>query len=252
MDNKERFTNKAKAYTLGRSSYADSFIDYIFSTLGFSSQSQVADIGSGTGKFSKQLLEKGCTVFCVEPNDDMRLVAENELQGYKNFISVNGDATNTKLADNSVDFVTAAQSFHWFDVKKFALECERILKCNGKVLLIWNSRDMQFEINKEIFALNMKFCPEFKGFSAGMTPDDERINLFFGGKYDKATFPNPQFCDEVRFTNRLLSSSYSLKPQDKNYSEYLNEIKRIFNKFQSDGVVRLENSTNVYIGKPDF
>ena len=65
MNHTENFSGRAKDYTLGRPAYAASFIDYLYREQGVSSQSVIADIGSGTGKFSKQLLDKGSYLFCV-------------------------------------------------------------------------------------------------------------------------------------------------------------------------------------------
>ena len=117
MDNTNKFNQKANAYTIGRPTYSNAFIDMLYSKQGFNSQSIIADIGSGTGILSKQLLDKGSIVYAVEPNNDMRINAENQLKSFKNFYSVSGTAEHTTLENNSVDFITVAQAFHWFDTK---------------------------------------------------------------------------------------------------------------------------------------
>lgn len=248
-DSTDKFTHKAELYTLGRPDYAKEFIDYLFSELGFSNETTVADIGSGTGKLTKQLLQRRCKVFAVEPNDDMRHIAEKELKEFDNFISVKGDASNTTLINNSVDFVTAAQSFHWFNHEEFFLECKRILKPTAKVILIWNCRDEKDELNKEIYQLNKVFCPDFKGFSEGLKEDDETIYSFFSGKYEKLTFKNPIYYREDSFINRLLSSSYALRVDDKKYSLYLEGIKEIFYRYERNGIIKMPNDTVAYIGE---
>ena len=86
---------------------------------GCAAAASAADIGSGTGKLSAELLKVCGKVVCVEPNDDMRLAAERALGGSPGFVSVKATAENTTLADKSVDVVTAAQSFHWFDADAF-------------------------------------------------------------------------------------------------------------------------------------
>jgi ubiquinone/menaquinone biosynthesis C-methylase UbiE len=45
----------------------------------------------------------------------MREVAEKKLGNELGFISINGTAENTTLENESIDYITAAQSFHWFD-----------------------------------------------------------------------------------------------------------------------------------------
>ena len=139
--NTERFNEKAEIYQQHRASYPKELIEYLYSAVGFSNASIIADIGSGTGIFSRFLLEKGNHVYCVEPNDDMRSVAERELGCIVGFYSVAAPAENTGLKENSIDFITVAQAFHWFDRQLFTLEYRRILKDTGKAVLIWNIRD---------------------------------------------------------------------------------------------------------------
>ena len=119
MDSTQNFSGLANEYVIGRPVYADAFIEKLYSQYGFSEQSVIADMGSGTGKFAKQLLSRGSFVYCVEPNDDMRNTAIKELGKYEKFYAVNGTATETMLDDKSIDFVTVAQAFHWFDVSLF-------------------------------------------------------------------------------------------------------------------------------------
>ena len=131
--------------------------------------------GAGAGKFSKQLLDRGSTVYCVEPNDDMRNTAIKELGKYNRFHAVDGTVTDTKLDDKSVDFITTAQDFHWFDTFLFKKECERILRENGLIFLIWNMRDMSGVINQKSFEIFSEYCPQFKGFGGGIEQNDIRI-----------------------------------------------------------------------------
>lgn len=248
MDATKKFDGIANEYTKSRPSYAAEFIECLFGKYGFSASSVVADIGSGTGKFAKQLLDKGCNVICVEPNTDMRLVAEKELCGYSNFKSVSGSAENTNLPDNSVDFITTAQAFHWFDTKNFKEECSRIIKPNGKAFLIWNTRDTDALINQKLHRVYSKYCPDFKGFSGGTKPHDDRIKYFFDNNYEYITFDNPLYFDREKFINRSLSGSYSLKEGDSNFDLYIEEIENIFDEFETDGIVKIENLTVAYVG----
>lgn len=172
MDSIQKFSGLANDYAIGRPAYANAFIDYLYTKYGFSEHSVIADIGSGTGKFAKQLLDRGSYVYCVEPNDDMRNTAIKELCEYEKFHAVKGTATETNLPVNTVDFITTAQAFHWFDVLAFKEECKRILKDNGMVFLIWNLRDMSSKVNQECFNVYTKYCPKFKGFSGGIEKDD--------------------------------------------------------------------------------
>ncbi|MDO4301959.1 MAG: class I SAM-dependent methyltransferase [Clostridia bacterium] len=249
MNNTNLFSGKAECYNKARPGYSIEFIKYLYGRAGFNKESVIADIGSGTGKFSKYLLQRGSKVFCVEPNEDMRKTADRELSIYSNFISVKGEADNTALENSSVDFITVAQAFHWFDTEKFRLECRRILKPGGKAILVWNSRDINHMVNMASNEINKKYCPKFKGFSGGIVKDDERINDFFCGKYERIEFSNNIYYNRDNFIRRSLSSSYSLNPDDENYSEYIKKMEYIFDQYSCDGIIEIGNNTVGYIGE---
>lgn len=249
MDNTKLFSGKAEDYNKARPGYAKEFIEYLYNEIGFNENSAIADIGSGTGKFSKYLLEKGSKVFCVEPNEDMRKTAERELSNYSNFISVNGGADNTALNNNSVDFVTVAQAFHWFDVENFSKECIRILKPRGKVVLIWNRRDVESDLSQANYSVFKKYCPRFKGFMGGMKEDDDRIKNFFNNKYDSVSFNNFVYLDREKFIKRCLSASYSLRENEKEFEKFINELNYNFDKYAENNIVEMKNRTVGYIGE---
>lgn len=248
MNNTDLFDGYAKAYTLGRPDYSHELIDCMYGTYGISKDSVIADIGSGTGKFARHLIERGNEVYCVEPGDDMRQTAEDELSHFANFHSVAGDAENTTLPDNSVDLITTAQAFHWFDVAGFKEECRRILRPDGKVFLIWNIRDMEDPVNITMYEINKKYCPDFHGFGGGIKRDDPRIRQFFDNNYERISFNHPLFLDKDTFIARCLSGSYSLKDGDLNYGKYLLEINNVFAKHSDNGIIKIGNASVAYTG----
>src|SRR4051812_14029321 len=132
-DTVERFSNRVANYVRYRPTYPPQVLQLFKEKMGLSHESIVADIGSGPGISARQFLENGNTVYCVEPNDAMRSAAEDVLKSFDGFRSVKGDSENTTLPDASVDFVTAAQAFHWFKPEPTKQEFRRILKPSGYV-----------------------------------------------------------------------------------------------------------------------
>lgn len=139
MNNTDRFTGKARAYAQGRPDYPASVVG-LLTRESRRENPRLADMGSGTGILSRAMLERGWTVYGVEPNDDMRKEAEKRLSAFPRFHSVAGTAERTGLPGASVDLVTAAQSFHWFDAAAFKRECRRILSGGGKVAQLQGGR----------------------------------------------------------------------------------------------------------------
>ncbi len=246
MDNTTKFTGKADKYAASRPSYPNKMVKSFYDCFNFNTSSVVADIGSGTGILTKELLAEGYFVYAVEPNENMRHFAEKDLSSFKNFISVNATAESTTLSDSSVDFITVAQAFHWFDTEKFKAECKRILKQNGKIFLIWNNRDSNSPINKDLFDINKQFCKAFTGFSGGTHNNDDKIKLFFDNCYQIEYFENPIFYDKESFVNRALSSSYALSPLDNNYSDYVKALNDLFDKYAQNELVKVTNNTKMY------
>lgn len=247
MKTTEKFSGKASYYTAGRPAYSKKLIEYLRS-IGLSEESVIADIGSGTGIFSCQLLASGSTVYGVEPNGDMRAEAEKNLSSFSKFVSVNGTASDTTLESKSVDLVTCAQAFHWFNVDEFRAECKRILKTDGKAILIWNTRDMEAPVNKECATVCQKYCPAFQGFNGGTNNNAERISQFFGGEFEIKSFENDLEYDKEKFINRMLSGSYALSPDDNLYPAFVDELEAIFERYSSSGILTLPNATVAYIG----
>lgn len=246
MGNTTRFDGKGDIYAKARPKYAADLLKYLKDTLNIPAGSVFADIGSGTGIFTEQLLDCGYTVYAVEPNQDMRNKAEEKLIEYEGFRSVTGSDANTTLSDNSVDYITVAQAFHWFDAEVFKKECRRILKPNGKVLIIYNSRDENAECTKALAELRKKYNPEFHGFSNGI--NDDACRAFLGYKCKVLKWDNNQIYDRQGYIRRLLSSSYSLREDDPRFDEYIEAINKLFDRFAVDGKITVPTNTVLYVG----
>src|SRR5215471_4251687 len=135
-----RFSGRAENYQKFRPRYPREIIKALTDYCDLAPESIVADIGSGTGILSELFLENRNRVFCVEPNPEMRAVADHRLAAYHGFVTVDGTAEQTTLRDESVDLVTAGQAFHWFDREPTRREWLRIMKPGSWVALLWNER----------------------------------------------------------------------------------------------------------------
>jgi SAM-dependent methyltransferase len=213
VDPTERFRARADVYAEARPSYPRETIDHLRRDHQLGDGVIVADVGSGTGIWTRLLLDAGATVYAVEPNADMRKKAETLLgasgEGSR-FRSVDGRAEATTLPDASVDLVTAAQAFHWFDADAFHREVVRILKPAGRVALVWNDRDLlgtSFLLEYE--AILVEHCPGYAALQ-GKSSTPEKFDALFGvRRWIRHTAPNRQRLDREGLVARALSSSYA-------------------------------------------
>ena len=135
-----RFSDRVENYVRYRPGYPMQVLRVLENDCGLTPGQVVADIASGTGIWTRNLLENGNHVFGVEPNAEMRQAGERLLASFPKFRSVAGTADATTLEDQGVEFVTAAQAAHWFDRERARREFARILKPAGWLVLLWNER----------------------------------------------------------------------------------------------------------------
>jgi SAM-dependent methyltransferase len=248
VDPKKRFANRAEYYDMYRPNYPKALLRYFVNELAFSPESVVADIGSGTGILSELLLGNGNLVFAVEPNDEMRSKAEAKLSTYRGFRSVNGSAESTTLPAGSVDLITAAQSFHWFVPEEARAEFRRILRLNGWVALIWNTRKTSTPFLQGYEELVDWLRSESKNAVKHEDLSDRVISEFLGN-YKVVKLDNSQQLDLKGLLGRLSSASYSPLPTDPLYGEFVRRARELFERYQQNGTISLGYWTEVYAGQ---
>ncbi|MFX3635950.1 MAG: class I SAM-dependent methyltransferase [Candidatus Pristimantibacillus sp.] len=250
MGTTDKFTGKASIYSVFRPNYPLEYIQYLVEFNHLTSAHTVADIGAGTGILTRQLLEQQLKVIAIEPNSDMRAIAEQTLNHYERFTSLSGAAEHTSLPNHNVDLITVAQAFHWFDKDQFRVECQRILKPDAYVALVWNSRVASSDLIMENAEICKEYCPSFHGFSGGIDETPEIYQLFFrNGNYDYNEFKNPIQFDLNSFIGRNLSASYAPKPTDELYNRFVQSLSELFDKYSRDNLLSMPNGTRSYIGQ---
>lgn len=249
MKGVDRFSNKAEKYELYRPEYPEGSISKILKLCEISNNKvKIADIGFGTGKFTKLLLDKGFTVYAIEPNEQMRAIAENKFINYDNFNSINRTAETTGLEDNSISIITVAQAFHYFDLDKVKKEFKRILKLEGKVVLLWNFRSRESNFIKEyeniIYNLHSS---KIKPTHAQDNMTDKLFKDFFTN-YKITNISNVQEFDFDSLWGRTLSNNHMPNENEPEYQELYNDLKKLFNKYQKDGKILFEYRTQIVVG----
>ena len=211
------FTGKAKFYH-SRPTYPTECIDYLIETYGLNENSVIADIGAGTGVLSIPFLERGMTVYSVEPNDDMFAELTNTLSRYKKSECFQNTAENTALGDCSCDLVVVGSALHWFDIDKFKLECKRILKKDQIAVLSIYS---WFNSMKRLLSR-----PDFVDKYAETAKE-----FFYPLNVKEMRFEYELDYDRDRFVNDILSRSSAPLPDEKAFDAVVANAKRSYEKF---------------------
>jgi ubiquinone/menaquinone biosynthesis C-methylase UbiE len=247
-DSIERFGDRADEYAKFRPGYPAPMLRFLRDVV--SPPAVVADIGSGTGILTGQLLDKGYELYAVEPNGPMRSQAESTLGDRPRFHSVRGRAEATTLPDRAVDLITCAQAFHWFDRVKAKLEFCRILKGNGRVAIVWNERlENASEINRKYDDILRRMAPEYSNVNHRKVSLEDIEAFFAEGEVQLCTFPNEQVLDRRGFLGRLLSCSYVPNVGQPGHHEIVDAVSHIFDEYEIKGKVTFVYETRLYLGQ---
>ncbi len=132
------YQRAAADYERVRPSYPTRSMAVLADALDLRPGRRVAEVGAGTGKFTRLLALTGARVVALEPVAAMRARLAELLPQVE---VVDGMAESTGLGDGSVDAVVAAQAWHWFDPAAALAEIERITERRGRLGLVWNTLD---------------------------------------------------------------------------------------------------------------
>jgi len=251
MDPTKRFSSRVNNYARFRPDYPKEVLTWLARRCSLTIGSVVADVGSGTGIFSRLLLRDGYTVYGIEPNDAMRAEGERALARVSNFRSCAGTAEATGLASSSVDLVVAAQAAHWFDIPKAKVEFRRILKTDGFAALLWNVRRTESTpFLRDYEALLTRRGVDYQEVNARQGDEAWMREFFAPGGYEPLRLDHSQTFDEQGFIGRALSSSYTPEPGQPGYELLIRELRELFERHQRGELVTFEYDTCVYLGRP--
>jgi len=253
MKSTERFSNRVDDYARWRPGYPAELTAWLIAECGLQRGDAVADIGCGTGLFTRDLLLQSLLVRGVEPNAPMRHAADQYLGDFgEAFSSHDGTSEATGLPGASVKLVTAAQAFHWFRPAPTRAEFARILAPGGHVALIWNVRREDTAFLQGYEALLRRHAPEYASSGVPAQANLEVIRPFFAySGFVERSFPYSQSFDLEGIRGRLLSSSYAPAAGMPGHAPMLADLDRLFEAQQRDGRVAFDYDTRAFVGRLD-
>lgn len=251
MKSTERFGNRVDDYVRWRPGYPAELAPWLMNRCGLMAGDPAADVGSGTGLFTRELLLQGLRVTGVEPNAPMREAGDRFLAAFgEHFRSRAGTAEATGLAEASMRLITVAQAFHWVRPVEARAEFARVLQPGGHVALVWNVRREDTPFLKGYEALLHRHAPEYANSGVPAQADLAVIRSFFSpADFVQHSFPYVQRFDREGLRGRLLSSSYAPAAGTAGHEPMLADLDALFDACQRDGRVSFDYDTRVFLGK---
>jgi SAM-dependent methyltransferase len=248
----EIFSRKVADYVASRPDYPNALFDALADICKLTNNSIIADIGAGTGLFTQGLLTRGYQAIAIEPNDSMRQAADHLLGSNSKYCSASGRAEAIPLQSSSVDLITAAQAFHWFEIEKARTECLRVLSPTGQVALIWNDRVLEDSLHE---ALDEIFT-EFGGAKRqALVAHEERRDLskFFGTAIPlELSWPHEHIINEESLISLVFSRSYMPDRATLSGQKVRKLIAKIFSKHCISDQATIRYTTVVIIGRLSY
>jgi len=230
----------ADVYERGRPDYPAAAVDALVERLDLRPGRTVLDLAAGTGKLTRLLVPSGADVLAVEPLPEMR----EELDRRVPEVSARaGTAERIPLGESSVDAVTVASAFHWFDADRALAEIHRVLRSGGGLALIWNARDerdaLQVELSRIITPLREPGMPDRRARNwktllaeSGLFERTERI-----------LYPHVQPVDEQAVVDRVLSISFIAASPPDVRADVERQVREV-----AAGATELPYMTELYLG----
>ncbi len=203
------FGAEADAYERARPSYPPDAVAWIVDALGIAPDRAVADVAAGTGKFTRLLAPTGAWLVAVEPVDGMRARLPH-------MPVTAATAERLPFRDGSIDALTVAQAFHWFDADRLrSRSSTACCKPGGRVALVWNARDRTVPWVDEVWSIMdrvEKRAPwrnhdEWRESAFVRAAGSEFDNPWFGPLHE-ATFHHEQRLSPADVVERVRSVSH--------------------------------------------
>jgi SAM-dependent methyltransferase len=225
-DRAASFAAVADAYARSRPGYPDDAVRWLVGE----PPVDVVDLGAGTGKLTRSLVDLGHRVTAIEPLPEM--IAHLRV-AVPEATALEGGAEAIPLPDASVDVVTVAQAFHWFDRQAALREIARVLRPGGRIGLVWNVRDE-----------SETWVAELSDAMVGRTGVDYAAGALatsglFAPEQHALFGPHFQEVDRRTLRELVLSRSYCAVLSEEERSPVFAKVDALFDLYEQDGVVRL-------------
>lgn len=236
------FDTKSSNYVDYRPVFPQEAVDLIFTIV---SNSIMADIGSGTGRLSGRCLNRVAKLYAVEPNAQMRKVAEGQFSEYSNYQSVPAFAQQTSLPEKSMDVITVSSAYHYFDDETTRQEFRRILKKEGYVFLFWDVyKGNLYDEEKACIDQKYRMYP-----SSGITYESRAEALFGKDNYKLKTFETIIFQTYEAFLGGWSSASFIPREGTAEYANFEKDARNLFKRFAKNDRLELKVTTLCFYGQ---
>ncbi len=152
------YTDLAAAYD-HRPDYHAGLVRHLLSDFELAQGDTVLDVGAGTGKLTGLLADSGATVVACEPNAEM--LRRGADKGHRNASWVRAVGESLPIRTTSIALVCFGSSFNVLPAGAALDESARVLQGNGHWLALWNHRDLDDSLQREVEEIIRRHVPAY-------------------------------------------------------------------------------------------
>jgi SAM-dependent methyltransferase len=152
------FEEVAEEYDRVRPGYPEELLDTALELAGLGPGSPVLEVGPGTGKLTRLLVDRGVAVDAVEPGTEMAAVARRHVGDAVRFHG--GRFEDVELPDDAYDALFSATAWHWVDPVVGWAKAARVLRPGGTLALLSHFGGSRTELDLAILAAWREVQPD--------------------------------------------------------------------------------------------
>lgn len=130
-DFERTFDDTAVGYDRSRPGYPEELYQDIFKYRKIDAQSNVLEIGLGTGKATKPFLETGCQLVGIEPGEKLASLAMEKFKNFRDFSLHTNTLQEYVCPPEAFDLIYSATAFHWIPEEYGYKRVYELLKPGG-------------------------------------------------------------------------------------------------------------------------
>lgn len=234
---REEWQRRGRSFSTGPDAYDEYRPDYspdAVRWLAGTGPARILELGAGTGKLTRPLVERGNSVIASDVSAPMLQRLRHGLPGIRTVVCT---AEDIPLTESSVDLVVAAQAYHWFDPERALPEIARVLRPGGLVGLVWNRPDLTIPWVRRLFGLLGVF---------GDTGDPLESAAMFAPT-ETRSFRNWQDHTKESLLGFAASSSHLVTMEPAKRAATLDQVGTLYDEYgRGRGGMRLPWETNCY------
>lgn len=242
------YTELASAY-VKRPDYVEEAIDRMLDEAHLNQPGTVCDVGAGAAHLTKVLAKKGHRVYAVEPNPEMRRYGEKITSGIGNIFWYEGVGEDTGMKTGYFDLVTFGSSFNVCDQQSALKETHRILKPNGYIACMWNHRDLEEPLQKDIERTIKASIPKY---DYGSRRKDQTKTITQSGLFQKVTYIEASALRQISandFTEGWKSHATLQRQSKENFYRVIEKIKNLVDSYSKNGMITVPYTTRIWLAQ---